>query len=75
MSSTPSTWNLLPDLPFALPPTPPVFDLYCVVPELLDLNPGWKFDDIRDFIEEKLRRNLNPEDLTTLRAIFSRLAP
>lgn len=63
---------LLGALPVHERPDRPFFDLAVLVPQLLDLYPGWNEDDVRGFVEEKTRSRLHPEDVTGLRVIFQR---
>lgn len=58
--------------PLPVHPGPPraFFDLTVLVPQVLDLYPGWDEDDLRSFVEEKTRSRLHPEDVTTLRTVF-----
>jgi len=47
-------------------------DLYTLVPELLDLHPGWTAADIREFVEEKTRADMQAGDDQTLAALHRR---
>ena len=47
-------------------------NFYELVPHLLNLYPDWTEGEIFAFVEEKLRKPLHPEDLTTVRAIYLR---
>lgn len=67
-----TAFALLPDLPVQEAPLPSFADLHTLVPHLMDLYPGWDLDDLVAFLEEKTRRSLHPEDVTTLRTVYQR---
>ena len=67
-----TNYELLPDLPVQLAPAVPFFDVPTLVPLLMDLHPSWKFEDLQEFMEEKTRRPVHPEDQITLNAVYQR---
>ena len=72
MTEMTKTLDLIEDLPVLLAPDHPFADLYTLVPELLDLHPDWTVADVKEFVEEKIRKPLHPEDQTTLNALHPR---
>jgi len=65
-------YDLIPGLPIHFAPTHPFVDVHTLVPQLLDLHPDWALDDLIEFIEEKTRGGIHPEDHITLRAVYQR---
>jgi len=49
-------------------------NLYELVPHLLNRYPSWTEEDLLEFLEERTRRSVHPEDLQTLRALYQRHA-
>ena len=64
--------ELIPDLPEQLGPGHRFVDLYTLVPALLDLHEAWGAEEVREFVEEKTREAMDPEDVTTLSALVLR---
>ena len=65
-------YELIPSLPVQLAPEHPFVDLYTLVPELLDLHPDWTLEDMKEFLEEKTRKAIHPEDFITLMTLHQR---
>jgi ribosomal protein S18 len=62
---------------FAELPSHPVspisrINLYELVPLLLNEYRDWGEEDLVEFVEERTRQRIHPEDLTTLRAVYQR---
>ncbi|MEI8092788.1 MAG: hypothetical protein WCG80_01100 [Spirochaetales bacterium] len=69
-----SNLELLSELPVQYAPSTAFFDLYQLVPWLLELYPEWTTEDLESFVEEKTRKRVDPEDLITLAALHRRYA-
>ena len=65
--------ELFAQLPYQLSPERPYCDLYTLLPSVLDLYPDWTEDDVRAFVEEKMKGRLHPEEVLILRALYARL--
>jgi len=65
LSGTPILAEPRPRLGFPL-------DLYELVPLLVGLYPDWSCDEVADFLEEKTRHRVHPEDRITLNAVYRR---
>jgi len=72
MRTSPRNLDLLEGLPLQFSPDHRFVDLYTLVPELLDLHPRWTADDVVEFVEEKTRKAIHPEDKTTLTTLYQR---
>jgi len=72
MTVVTNNYNLLPELPIHRAPVDLFFDIDTLVPQLLDLHADWGWEDLEEFLEEKTRRPVHPEDRTTLRAVWLR---
>ena len=60
-----------------LPPQPAPsalfpLNLYELVPLLVNAYHEWDEEDVVEFIEERTRHRIHPEDLTILRAVYQR---
>ena len=72
MTALAANYQLLPDLPVQLAPPDHFLDLHTLVPHLLDLHPRWNLEDLVEFIEEKTRVPVHPEDLISLNTVYQR---
>jgi len=72
MTAVARTYELISDLPVQRIPSRPYLDIPTLVPHLLDLHPEWSFEDVREFLEEKTRLPMHPEDQITLRTFYQR---
>jgi len=72
MRTSPRNLDLLECLPLQFSPDHSFVDLYSLVPELLDLHPSWTAEDIVEFVEEKTRNAIHPEDKITLITLYQR---
>ena len=64
--------ELLAESPVQYAPRTGFVDLYELVPWLVENFPQWTLDDFEEFLEEKTRRRVHPEDLVTIGAIYLR---
>jgi hypothetical protein len=72
MAPPPKNLDLLECIPLHFSPDHRFVDLYTLVPKLLDLHPSWTAEDMVEFVEEKTRNAIHPEDRTNLITLYQR---